>query len=304
MGDKIKEIMDKFVKRGDADERVLAMMMTGVATVLVIRLWLKITNNMSIGSGEWHIAHVLFGGIMMVGAMIMEMSWYGGQIKKWATILFGVGVGFFIDEIGKFLSKDNDYFFQPAVMMIYVFFVGVYLFYRHLKKIEGRDIRALELDKLEAKIDENMGIKPGYVRLERVWGWAKKQAYYGFFKKRVVLNVLILVAIVYIAGGITDIITILPKFRQYNLNQYRMFYFKSVTDGLTAVLFTLGLWRVARKKRVRGINFFQYGLLVNIFLGSVFKFYLDQVSAVFSLGAAVGVYYGLERLKRDVISKL
>ncbi|MFA6519072.1 MAG: hypothetical protein WCV93_05525 [Candidatus Shapirobacteria bacterium] len=291
-----------FVKRGDADERVLAMLMAGVMTVLGIRLFLKLTNDFSIALGQWHIAHVLFGGIMMIMAMMVEISWYGSQIKRWSTILFGVGIGFFIDEIGKFITRDNDYFFQPAAMIIYIFFVIVFFFYRYLKKIEGRDQISDELDKIEIKIDQKMGIMKKNSWLENGWRWAKKRAYYGFFKKRVVLNVLVLVAIVYIIGGITDIITILPRFRQYSLDQYRMLYFKSVADGLMAILFALGLWWVARRMRIKGINFFQYGILVNIFLGSVFKFYLDQISAIFGLGMAIGVYYGLERLKRDIRS--
>jgi len=292
--------MERFVKRGDADERVLAMLMAGVATVLGARLILKLTNNASLGSGDWHIAHVLLGGLLMTVAMILEISWYGSRVKQWSAALFGIGIGFFIDEIGKFITRDNDYFFQPAVMMIYVFFVMIYLFYRHLKKIEGKNAMSKELDQIEEIIDRKMGIKYKISGVERGWKWMKKQAYYGFFRKRVVLNMLAVVAIVYIVGGILDLIIIIPKFGQYNMNEYRMFYLKSVMDGLTAVFFTLGLWWVMRKWRIRGINFFQYGLLVNIFLGSVFKFYLDQVSAVFSLGAAIGVYYGLERLKRDI----
>ena len=70
---------------------------------------------------------------------------------------------------------------------------------------------------------------------------------------------------------------------------------------MTSVLFIWGIFWVWKKKKNRGIMFFRYGLLVNIFLSSVFKFYLEQFSGVFSLMASVVVLIGLERLKKERI---
>ena len=50
-----------------------------------------------------------------------------GPIQHVAAIIAGLGFGTFIDEIGKFVTADNDYFFRPAVSLIYVVLVIVFL---------------------------------------------------------------------------------------------------------------------------------------------------------------------------------
>jgi hypothetical protein len=63
----------------------------------------------------------------MAAAMIMLLSFIGKTIQRWASLLGGLGFGVFIDEIGKFVTSNNDYFFQPAVALIYVVFVLTFL---------------------------------------------------------------------------------------------------------------------------------------------------------------------------------
>jgi hypothetical protein len=47
----------------------------------------------------------------------------GHNIKEFSSILAGIGWGLFIDELGKFITSDNNYFYQPAAPIIYLLFV-------------------------------------------------------------------------------------------------------------------------------------------------------------------------------------
>ena len=50
----------------------------------------------------------------MVLAIGILLIFLGRGARRPAALIGGVGFGFFIDELGKFITEDNDYFFKPA----------------------------------------------------------------------------------------------------------------------------------------------------------------------------------------------
>lgn len=122
------------VRNVDAGTYLEAFLVSAVASMLVIRLYLKMTGFPQVGGGGVHIAHMLWGGLLMMVAVIMLVAYLGKRMKRLASIIGGIGFGAFIDELGKFITSDNNYFYRPTTGIIYVIFIGLFLVFRWIDR--------------------------------------------------------------------------------------------------------------------------------------------------------------------------
>lgn len=116
-----------FVRNFQAYDHIQAFVVSAVSAVLAIRLFLRLTGYPSVGGDSLHVAHVLWGGLLMVASIVVLISFLGEASLRLAAIVGGLGFGAFIDEVGKFVTRDYDYFFEPSVALMYVTFVLVLL---------------------------------------------------------------------------------------------------------------------------------------------------------------------------------
>jgi hypothetical protein len=123
-----------FVRDLGAANLLENFLITAVAAILLIRLGLQLTGYPQIGGGGLHIAHMLWGGLGMLVAIIIMLEFTNHTAREWAAIIGGFGFGAFIDELGKFITSDNNYFFQPTIAAIYVIFVLLFLSVRWLNR--------------------------------------------------------------------------------------------------------------------------------------------------------------------------
>jgi hypothetical protein len=111
-------------------------LVSGIFSILIIRVYLEFTGYPQVGGTHFHIAHMLYGGIMMLTALFITFAFLNRTAIGFASVVGGIGFGFFIDELGKFITRDNNYFFQPTFAIIYVIFVLLYLASEALPKVK------------------------------------------------------------------------------------------------------------------------------------------------------------------------
>jgi hypothetical protein len=116
---------------GSKLDRIDTFVVSGVVTILATRAYLSIADYPQIGGDNLHIAHVLFGGFFLVLALLLLLLSERPN-KLLAAFLGGVGFGLFIDEVGKFVTNDNDYFYEPAVGIMYICFLLIWFISRLL----------------------------------------------------------------------------------------------------------------------------------------------------------------------------
>jgi len=111
--------------------------LAAVVSIIGIRFYLHVSGYPQIGSGDLHIAHMLWGGLLLMFALLGSLIFLNNDAKHVWAIMGGAGFGTFIDEMGKFVTNDNNYFYQPTFAIIYLVFIGIYLVYRNLWSRRG-----------------------------------------------------------------------------------------------------------------------------------------------------------------------
>lgn len=146
---------DLFIRNLEAGAYRENFLVSSVVTVFVVRIFLKLADYPQLGGGNFHIAHIVWGGFFMLASIIILLQFLSKTAAAAASVLGGIGFGLFVDEFGKFITSDNDYFFQPTVAFIYIIFVLTYLITRfipHAHKVTKKEylINAIEMIKESA----------------------------------------------------------------------------------------------------------------------------------------------------------
>ncbi len=128
-------------------------------TVVLTRLYLAVTDYPQIGGGTYHIAHALWGGLLLTIGSILPLTWANRWALMWSAVLAGAGVGLFIDEVGKFITARNDYFFPLAAPIIYLCFLALLYLAHRVARPSAYDARGqtyLVLDGLADVADAHL----------------------------------------------------------------------------------------------------------------------------------------------------
>jgi hypothetical protein len=302
---------------------------SAVATVLLVRLFLAATGYPQVGGNGLHVAHVLWGGLAMGIAVVAGAIGLGSRILSRAAVLGGIGFGLFIDEVGKFVTKSVNYFFKPAVAIIYAVFVLFYLIVRWVLQrrelTDGRRIalaaravadqalgqldeahrqRALALlDKVEVETAAAETVRAALLvqpvtptrvesRLTRWRDQALAAATGVLDRHRVqqsVIAIFIGSAVLIVIGAIADIAT-----DDLSKSYPKVSEVGALISGFVAAVITIvGAVQLLRGARVRALETLQVGVLVNLLVTDVFQFATIQFAALISLFVQLIVLAGI-----------
>jgi len=124
------------IRAADAD-LLDTFLVSAIATLIVIRIFLEATGYPQLGGGGLHIAHVLWGGLGMLAAIVLLLLYLSPATRLIAALVGGAGFGAFVDELGKFVTSDNNYFFRPTAAILYALFVIFFLATREVRRFRA-----------------------------------------------------------------------------------------------------------------------------------------------------------------------
>lgn len=130
------------VPRQGAEQYLLFTLLSFASSVILTRIFLDLTGYPQLGGNGFHIAHVLWGGLLLfiasLGPLLIANRW----VYTVSAIISGAGVGLFIDEVGKFITANNNYFSPYAAPIIYAFFLLTVLLYIRIRRAPIHEPRA------------------------------------------------------------------------------------------------------------------------------------------------------------------
>jgi uncharacterized membrane protein (UPF0136 family) len=323
-----------FVRSIYAGRDIELFVVVAVATILIVRSALAATGWPQLGGGKIHFAHLLWGGLGMLIALILYMAMEGRLWKQLATLAAGIGFGLFIDELGKFITSDNDYFFRPVFAFIYVIFIAILIVTRALLTTdhpspqaalvnlfglasegavrqwdESERAQALQLlaacDQADPLVQQlapvvtnlatrTSGRQGPYERLK-----ARLGGFYGSLVRRRWFKTLLVGYLTLLAlGGIfVGLAAIVAANAQDSAMDFWT-YGEALSAGVSAVLVVVGFVRW-RRSRLAAYRWFQRALLVTIFVTQFFAFYNNQITQVFGLVIVLLTYAAIRAMMRQ-----
>lgn len=266
----------------DAAHNIEYFLVASVSTVLLVRSFLHLTGYPQIGNDTLHIAHMLWGGLIMTVVMLLQQGFLDIQLKKILAVMGGVGFGLFIDELGKFITADNDYFFQPTFSLFYIIFLAIFFLIEFVQErvvLDPREIRINQeirkLFEIKSKHKQNWVIKR-YLSVKE-WGdelldnLIKLKLFQflliGIFSFEGLLGILRIVYYLLIGNEVIEEVT-----------------FAYAGSYVVMVFFiTLGTFNILRGRTVQGLIWYKRSLLVSLLVLQIFAFYWYQLSGIFNL---------------------
>lgn len=327
--------MPRFALRSyDSGRRLDLFLVCAIGSVIGNRVFLIITGYPQLGNGTLHISHAIWGAFMMAIAIIFSISFLAPNNRTFIAFIGGCGFGWFIDELGKFITRDVNYFFQPTIALIYIVFVALYLGFRGIQRreytadeavlngleavksaaigelSEPRRTAAMNLlhqtgadDSLARQVQRLLSDvtnlpDPSPNRFER-WGAAVRASYLALTERRWFVLV---ITWWFIIVGTAQLIAAVSVALDDSMVKGFVDWATIISSGVSGALIVVGVVRL-RHHRLSAYRWFERGILVQIFVTQVFEFAHEQLTGVFSLVLNILIWVALRSMIRAEVER-
>lgn len=260
------------------------LLVVAVVTILVTRGYLQATGFPQIGSGGLHIAHMLWGGLLMLLANVMLLALLGRHVRRVASVVAGIGFGLFIDELGKFITSDNDYFYRPTIALIYVISIVLFLAFRYIERRAPLSDLEQQANASATALDASLGQRRdgedgGPVGLFTVVRQARDRLVRQHWLHRVVVAAFALEAVLAAIAGVVLFLGVGPIAVAGQIERSFAAIGHLVASSVELLLVVIGVVCLPRS-RLRAYHWLRLSVLVSIFCSQGFLFYEQQLGAL------------------------
>jgi hypothetical protein len=275
--------------RDGADRYLVLMIVSYIIAVVGTRWYLQLTGYPQIGGGELHIAHMLWGGLALIVAVLVVLLIAHPWAVAASAILAGAGTGLFIDEVGKFITSSNDYFYPVAAPLIYGLLLVLVLVYVLVARRPGDEG------------DEGS--------TSRVSAWEAAHLTQRRYRRLLVAGLLLvglgwtLTLGAFLAVGPTGIrvaveaIVSVPGDPVVRPSEPLFYWLEAAILGLAGLTLLGAAVALGRGRESGGVLLATVGLVIALTAGAIVSFYVEQMSAITSALVSAGlllavVHYG------------
>jgi hypothetical protein len=271
--------------RDGAERHLLLTIVSFVVAIVGTRWYLQATGYPQVGGGELHVAHMLWGGLLLVIAALLSLVVAARWVPTATAILAGAGTGLFIDEVGKFITASNDYFYPLAAPLIYGLLLALVLLFVVVRR---RD---------EAE--------PAATRPARIGTWEEAHLPRRRYR-RLLVALLALVGLGWVASLVIfvalDPATIremiqaavnVPGDRVERPAEPVFYLLEAAVLGISGVLLLGAAVALGRGRERPGIRVATVGLVVALTAGALVSLYVEQVSAIASTLIHAALLFGV-----------
>jgi hypothetical protein len=301
-----------------------------VVTILAVRFFLIALGYPQLGGDGLHIAHLLWGGLLMLVALLLMLVSLSQVSRRVAAVLAGVGFGLLIDEIGKFVTSDNNYFFKPTFALIYVALVLVWLASRTLllrtelhpderlanaidllRESAVRPLTDQERQEALRLLDQSAGEQSFVQGLRdlfentktvhavehpgrRLMTWVNDR----YERLVTTRGFKLVILLVFVALGVVAVLSVaslavtLVQEDTLTFTKWAQF----VTNIVLSVFYGLGIYALFRRSRLTAYRWFEVSILFNIFVVQIFDFADIELWGVLELFVSIVLFVTLRIL--------